>query len=172
MALSATTFSDIGGAVSDLFGASAFRTKAAGLRTEGAEYLAARDLAFQNEAFTKNSTEIQEMQTNRAIEKTLGGQAAQVAASGFGNAGSALDLLRDSANQGALQKAVLSQQGLITEAGYEQQAKSYNLMAANAEMAANAADKAASGATFGAFLKGGAAVFSLFSPISFPGGGK
>lgn len=145
-----------------MFAASAFRTKGQGLRTEAAEYLTARDLAFQDEAFTKNSTEIQETQTSRAIEKTLGGQAAQVAASGFGSAGSALDLLRDSASQGALQKAVLAQQGLITEAGYEQQAKSYNLMAENAEMAARAADKAASGAGISALIKGGTAVAGLF----------
>ena len=162
MALSAGTFSNIGGAVSDLFQASAFRTKGQGLRTEANEYLLSRDLAFQNEAFTKNSTEIQETQASRAIEKTLGGQAAQVAASGFGNAGSALDLLRDSANQGALQKAVLSQQGLITEAGYEQQAQSYNLMAANAQMAAQASDKAAQGATMSAYIKGATAVAGLF----------
>ena len=72
--------------------------------------------------------------TDRAIEKTIGGQQAEVAASGFGAAGSALDLLRDSAAQGALHKAVLAQQGLITEAGYEEQAKSYNLQAEAANM--------------------------------------
>ena len=52
------TFSNIGGAVSDLFSADAFRTKGQGMRVEASEFLAARDLAFQNEAFTKNSTEI------------------------------------------------------------------------------------------------------------------
>ena len=155
------TFANIGGAVSDLFQASAFRTKGQGMRVEASEFLAARDLAFQNEAFTKNSTEIQEMQQNRAIEKTLGGQQAQVAASGFGAAGSALDLLRDSANQGALTKAVLAQQGLITEAGYEEQAKSYNLQAEAANMAATASDKAAQGATYSAYAKFATAAFSL-----------
>jgi hypothetical protein len=47
---------------------------------------------------------------------TLGGQEADVAGAGFSEGGSALDLLRSSASQGALTHAVLGQQGLITEA--------------------------------------------------------
>ena len=39
-----------------------------------------------------------------------------MASSGFGEGGSALDLLRDSADQGALTKATPAQQGNITEA--------------------------------------------------------
>ena len=161
MALSQTTFADFGGAVTDLFSASAFRTKAAGLRIEGEEYTLAAGLADQNEKFTEQSTAIQQTQDNRAIEKTLGGQMAAVASSGFGEAGSALDLLRDSANQGALQKAVLAQQGLITEAGYTEQAASYRLMSSAADMAAGAADKAAQGAQISSYIKFATAAFSL-----------
>ena len=43
-------------------------------------------------------------------------------------------------------KAVLGQQGLIEEAGYEQQAASYRLMSEAANQAATAADHAAQGA--------------------------
>jgi hypothetical protein len=56
-----------------------------------------------------------------------------------------VDLLPDSAAQGALTKAVLGQQGLIEEAGYEEQAKSYALMAQASRMSADAEDKAATG---------------------------
>jgi hypothetical protein len=57
--------------------------------------------------------------------------------------GSALDLLRDSASQGALTKATLQQQGIIDQDSYEAQAKSYDLMQQSALVAATAADKAA-----------------------------
>ena len=107
MALSTGTFQNIGGAVSDLFSASAFRTKGQGLRTEAEEFLSARDLAFQNEAFTKNSTEIQEQQTNRAIEKTLGGQAAQVAASGYQLQSEAANMAATAADKAAQEQQQL-----------------------------------------------------------------
>ena len=162
--------SDFGGAVSDLFSASAFRSKAAGLRIEGQEYTLAAGLADQNEKFTEQSTAIQETQLNRQIEKTLGQQQAAVASSGFSNSGSYLDLLRDSANQGALTKAVLSQQGLITEEGYDEQAASYRLMNDAANMAAGAADKAAFGANISAGIKFASALFSL-APMSGGGAG-
>jgi hypothetical protein len=162
MALGSSTFSNIGGAVSDLFEASAIRTKGQGLRTEASEFQLAENLAYQNEAFTKNSTEIQQSQADLAIEKTIGGQQAAVAASGFAAGGSALDLLRDGASQGALHKAVLAQQGLITEAGYEKQARSNALQSEAANLAATAADHAAQGATTSAYIKFGAAAASLF----------
>jgi hypothetical protein len=48
-----------------------------------------------------------------------GGIQASTAGSGFQASGSSLDILRDSASQGAIAHAVLGQQGLITEAGYQ-----------------------------------------------------
>ena len=166
MALGASTFSDFGGAISDLYAASADQTKAAGLRIEGQEYTLASTLATQNEQYTEQSTELQQYQESRKIEQTLGAQQAEVAASGFGASGTADDLLRDSANQGALAKATLAQQGLITEAGYTEQAQSYTLMSQAADMAASAADKAAQGSDIGAIVKGVAGVATLI-----PGGG-
>ncbi len=162
MALSSGTFSNIGGAVSDLFNADAFRIKGQGLRAESEQYLKSAAFADQNAKFTEVSTAIQEEQASREINKTLGSQAAGVAASGFANSGTALDLMRDSATQGALKVAVLGQQGLITEAGYEQQAASYRFMSDAANMAAGAADKAAQGAQIGAYIKGATAIASLF----------
>jgi hypothetical protein len=49
-------------------------------------------------------------------------------------AGSALDILRESASQGALTRAVTGEQGLSQEEGFHQQAASYRNMAA-AELA-------------------------------------
>lgn len=160
--LSGTAFSDFGGAVSDLFAADADKSKAAGLRAESQEYTLAAGLSQQNEQYTEQSTAIQEAQKSRDIMQTIGKQQADVAASGFAASGSALDLLRDSANQGALAKATLAQQGLITEAGYEEQAQSYQLMSQAANQAASAADKAAQGADISAGIKAVAGIAALF----------
>jgi hypothetical protein len=116
--------------------AEALRTKAKGDIAEGENYDLASGLARANEAFTAQSTRIQSSQTDRQITQTIGGQKAGVAAAGFASGGSAGDLLRDSASQGALAKGVLAQQGVITEAGYEEQAKSFDTMSATARMTA------------------------------------
>jgi hypothetical protein len=66
---------------------------------------------IDQKAYTEYSTAIQQTQDNRAIEKTLGGQMA--ASSGFTNSGSYLDLLRDSANQGAIAQTAFIQCGTV-----------------------------------------------------------
>ena len=161
MALSSSTFSSAGGAVESLFGGFALKAKAAGNRMQAQEYDLAAELSLKNEKFTEISTAIKMQQAQRGIETVLGEQKADVAASGFEASGSALDLLRDSASQGALHKETLGQQGLIEEAGYEEQAKSYQLMAQSARMAADAEDRGAIGSFISGGFKGMAAIASL-----------
>lgn len=175
MAFGAGTISSIGGAVNDLFAADADRSKASGLRLkaqgdalEGENYDLASDLALKNEEFAKTSTEIKQAQLDRSIYQTTGGIKADVAGAGFAESGSSLDILRDSASQGALTKAVAGQQGLIQEAGYDEQAQSYQNLSKAAALAqqgdldaADAADKAAEGAGWSAAIKGVAAVASI-----------
>jgi hypothetical protein len=163
MAFGASTFTNLGGAVSDLFAASADRSKAQGDFVEGQDYALASTLATQNEQFTVQSTAIKQAQNDRQIYQTMGGVTADTAGSGFGASGSSLDVLRDSAAQGALTKAVAGQQGLITEAGYQEQATSYQNMQGAAIMAGNAENNAATGADIGAVLKGTAAIATLFT---------
>jgi hypothetical protein len=161
MALSSSTFTAAGGAVSDLFAgfaattqaglkakglnlqaagirlnAEGLRIKASGDRAEGQEYDLASGLAAQNEKFAETSTAITQAQQERNTTMQIGGQRADIAGAGFAESGSALDILADSARQGALSKAVLGQQGLITEAGYQEQADSYTLMANTARTTA------------------------------------
>ena len=81
------------------------------------------------------STAIKEAQQQRELVMAQGGIQANQAGSGFQMSGSALDIMRDSASQGALAHAVLSQQGLITEAGYNEQATSYEMMSQAAQQA-------------------------------------
>src|SRR5260370_172923 len=138
MPVSQQTATGIGAGVSDIFSGFADLTKAEGDVLEGKAYGEAAQLALQNEQYTKESTAIQEAQANRELLMSTGHTAAEVAGAGFAASGSALDILRSSAAQGSLQKAVIGQQGLITEAGYKEQAQSYELMQQAANDAASA----------------------------------
>ncbi len=165
--LSSSTFSNAGGAAADLFSAKAFTFKGMGAEFEKKNYLLAADLATQNAQFTEASTAIKQMQEMRQIQLVLGGQSADVAGAGFEASGSALDLLRDSAQQGALTRQVAGYQGLITEAGYKEQAESYQNMASAAQVAIDAAGAAKQGAAVSAGLKGaasGASAGAMFGP--------
>lgn len=199
MAIGQQTFGDIAGAVSDLFGAvgdfqkadlqakglrinaEGLRLKAQGDLAEAEQYDLAGTLAKRNEQFTQASTAIQQAQQQRETSIQIGGQQAAVAGAGFAASGSALDILADSARQGALAHAVLGQQGLITEAGYEEQAQSYNLMANTARTTAagemqiagetdqlanetkNAGNIAGAGDIVSGLIKGAAAVATLIA---------
>jgi hypothetical protein len=110
-------------------GAEGLRIKASGDLAEAGNYDIAAGLATENEQFTEASTRIQEAQSDRQVTQAIGGQAAGVAGAGFASSGSALDLMRDSAQQGALAHGTLASQGAITEAGYTEQAASFTTMA-------------------------------------------
>lgn len=107
-----------GQAIQDLFGSE-------GATAEANSYYSAAALAQQNAALTSASTKIQETQTQRQIAMTEGTQQADVASAGFTESGSALDLLRSSAQQGALAKSLVNIQGAINENSYAAQAGAY-----------------------------------------------
>jgi hypothetical protein len=140
MAFGSATFGNVSGAVSDIFSSQAtagqLRIKAQGDVVEGQNYLAASKLARQNEQFTEEFTSMQQTMADRQIYQGLGTTKADIAGAGFAESGSALDLLRDSAAQGALQKQIIGRQGEITEAGYTEQAQAYNNLSAYANYAA------------------------------------
>jgi hypothetical protein len=158
---SADTFSAASGAVNDLFAGFAAGYKQKGALIEEGMYRSAAGFARQNEEFTKASTDIKLAQQERSNYLTLGGQQADVAGAGFAESGSALDLLRDSASQGALTKQVMGYQGLITEAGYEQQAASFDAQANAASVAAKAAGVAQIGDFVSSAIKGVTAIATL-----------
>lgn len=162
MAFGTGTIQSAGGAVQDIFSGFAHEAKAKGLRIEAENYDLAAGFASKNAQFTETSTAIKQSQLDRDIFKTMGGISADVAGAGFAASGSALDILRDSASQGALTKAVGSQQGLITEEGYKVQAETYTNMGKAALMAAEAEDNAALGSNISAAFKGANAITSIF----------
>jgi hypothetical protein len=171
-AIGGSTFSDIGGGISDLFAVSADRSKAAGDLFEAQNYDLAAKYADQEAEFTKESTAIQGMQAERQMYSSMSQTKADIAGGGFAASGSGLDILAQSASQGALQQAVIQRQGLITEAGYEEQAQSYRNMESAADMAASAEKKAATAAEWGAGFKFAGAALSLFTGGLGGGGGS
>jgi hypothetical protein len=146
MAISHSTFNDAGATVSDFFAAEGAKYKAQGDLAEQGQYTEAASFAQRNVAFTQQSTAIKEFQTEREIQNSLGETRADVAGACFAESGSALDILRESASQGSLQKSVLATQGLITEA------------------------EAAKGDTIAGIIKGVAAVASIATGIPGLGG--
>jgi hypothetical protein len=152
---------DITAGVSDIFAGFGDEAKAQMDRDEQAEYTLASKLATQNQQYTQMSTAIQEAQQQREITQALGKTTAQVAGAGFATSGSALDIMRSNAQQGAMAHATLQEQGLITEAGYQEQAQSYTLMASAAGEAASAEKTAAIGSFVAGALNFATAGLSL-----------
>jgi hypothetical protein len=159
----ASSAGNIGSGISDLFAVSADRSKAAGDIFEAQNYDLAAKYADQEVQFTAESTAIQRMQAERQTYQSMSQTKADVAGGGFAASGSGLDILAQSASQGALQKAVIERQGLIQEQGFEEEAQSYRNMEAAADMAASAEKKAAGGAEWGAALKFGAGAADFVS---------
>ncbi len=149
MADFAAGFGDIGGAVSDLFGAE-------GSKQAAGAYDKAAQIALGNEALTRRSTAIQEQQQDIQTYKIIGSENTEVAGAGFQQSGTAGDLLRSSAQQAALSKQLINTQGEITAQGYEQQAQAYEGQAA-------ASKTQAKGQTAGGLLSAVSGVASLVS---------
>lgn len=159
MAFGTGTIRDFGGAVSDLFASSAtaqgLRLKAQGDIAEGENYSLAANLAKQNATYEEMSTKVKETQAQRAEYLGIGTERADIAGSGFSMSGSALDLLRSGAQQGALQKQIVSEQGQITEAGYNEQATAYTNLANYANFAASQEESMAGKAQQAGYISAG-----------------
>jgi hypothetical protein len=150
MAIGPTTFNLAGTAVSDLF-------KGFGAEAEAGLYRESAAFARENVQFTKESTALKEFQQQRQAYQAIGAEKADIAGAGFAESGTSLDLLRESTQQAALAKETIALQGQITEAGYQQQAASYDALA-------KAQDLAATGAFIGAAVSGLSAIASVFIP--------
>lgn len=171
MAFGNSTFSGAAGAVGDILGgyasAAGFRLKAQGDLAEASNYDKASALALDNEKFAEASTAIKTAQQQRQIYLGLGTEQADIAGAGLANSGTALDLLRSGAAQGALTQQVLGAQGRITEEGFDEQSKAYHTMAGAAYEASAAEGAMASRAITNGWITGAtrgvAAMATLFT---------
>lgn len=146
-------FGNLGGAVSDLFGGAAQFSVAKGFKSSAEAYLGTAktydeqagiygqmaDQSGVNARIAGAGQRLKEMQTEREVFKTIGGARSDIAAAGLMESGSALDVLRDSAVQGGLQMGALRATGQLEQAGYKEEALSYQAMGKAAEAASAAA---------------------------------
>lgn len=139
----ANAFGDIGTSITDFGSAAADLLEAQGATTSAGTYMQAASVSEQNAAVEAQSTAIQEVQAQRKLYSTVGGQQAEVAGAGFGASGTALDLMRSSAEQGALTQQVTQLQGSLNVSAYQQQAAAETGQAQSAETAASAETSAA-----------------------------
>jgi hypothetical protein len=151
-----------GAGVSDIFAGFGDIAKMKADELEQGQYQQAAEFAGQEAQYTQMSTAIKEAQENREIVQAQGKTSAEVAGAGFAASGSALDIMRSNAQQGALQQAVTSEQGQITTQGYIEQQNSFNTMAT---IAGNAA-KSANLASIGSFAAAGISFAAAATPSS------
>ena len=156
--LSTSNANLFGGGVSDIFGGIGMGIKSDASKLEADQYRQAAGFSRFNEDVTNQSTEIKLAQQQRQSYQAIGQEEASTAASGFNMSGSGLDLLRSSTQQAALEHAVVGQQGQVAALGYDEQAKSYDAMAASADDAAKAAKMGEIGSYVTGALKIGAAI--------------
>ena len=151
--LSNSMFRDLGGAANDIFSFFGSQYREKGNRLEAENYDRAAGFSDLEAEFTKTSTGIKLAQEQRVRFQQEGTVAADVGGAGFTQGGSALDILRQTHEQGALESAVLQQQGLIQEEGYRVQAKNYRNMADASRTAADAQNLGGMGSLVSAGLK-------------------
>lgn len=138
-------FGVLGGAAGDLLGGLGSFAAAKG-------YKKAAKFARQNARLAHIATEIENRQQERQIYQVVGAGQAAIGAAGFSLSGSAIDLMKSSAQQGSLDQALISNQGLIEENTYLAQAAEYE-----------AARKGGILGGLGGIVKAGIGIASLFS---------
>lgn len=160
------SFLDFGSAVKDIFGA-------VGDASEASAYGKAASYAETNAKIATEAANIQGVQAKRQLLMTTGAQQAGYAGSGLKQTGSAVDALRSSMQQGALQQQVIKEQGIINTNSYDEAAAQYQ----GEEGAAKAAE---AGGVAGGIAEGIAGIMSFsderlkenivaVGPSGFPG---
>lgn len=155
-------FQGIGGAVEGYFAWQGYGSMARGYGASADLFGRAAKLADENADITREATEIQLLQSERQIYKTISGQKADVAGAGFTASGTALDLLRDSTAQGELTMNLVARQGEINANAYELQAISFRAQQEMALAQEDAAESAGTGALIGGGIKALAGFAGLF----------
>lgn len=107
---------------------------------EGAAYGSAYQIAQQNAVLAGVSGDISELQQQRSVAQSIGTQQADVAASGFRSAGSAISLLKSSLQQGYIGKQLIETQTGITQGGFLEAGAASQAEQAAATTAAQSAD--------------------------------
>lgn len=133
-----------GQAVTNLSNAAAQNVIQQGDTAEATAYQTAAGISGSNASLALQSSQLEAYQESIQALQTIGGQQADVAASGFANAGSSLSLLKSSVRQAALTQGMTQLQGNITAGGFYAQQAASNAEVLAAQTASNAAASLAS----------------------------
>ncbi len=131
--------------ISDTTNATAQELIARGDATEAGAYNTAAGISGSNASLALQAAQLEAYQEALVAKQTLGTQRANVAASGFQEAGSSLSILRASVRQSALTQGLTLLQGNITAGGFYAQQAAAQAEALGATTASNAAAALASG---------------------------
>lgn len=142
------SFSYLGTGVQDLFAAHGAAGDAAALDK-------AAGLEETNAKLASASKDIQHVAAARDIYKVLGGQRSDIAGAGFTLSGSGGDIVRASAQQGAITQSLIETQGQIDIAGHNAAASSLHSQASSARNASKASG-------FGGLLNIGLGLLTAF----------
>lgn len=156
-----TGVGDIGGAVSSIFSGIGSGMAADNSRRSADEYRNASTAIENDKRLVDMGNRVKEFQANRTLENAVGSTQASIAGNGFAASGSGLDLLRESATQGAINVSTTGVQDQMQLNDMEQKAQAYNTEAANADETAKAQDLAAEGSFIGSAFKAVGAVANL-----------
>jgi hypothetical protein len=157
--------SGIGGVAVDIAAAMGGRVTAAGYRDAANSFGQAQYLAEQNALQSQVAGRLQRAQLARQVYMTTGAQEAITGANGFQIGGSAADIIRNTAQQGALAAQLSSEQTGININSYLAQADADRREQQQAEAAAKAAESSVTGGFLGAAFKAigaGAAIAGAF----------
>lgn len=143
---------DFGGAISDLFAAQGAQASETAFKT-------AAQIETENARIEQASTAIKEQATARQLYRTVGAQKAGYGAANLKESGSAIDVLKSSMQEGAIQQALVGEQGQINENSYLQQAAADTGLANSAGSQASA-DKA--GGILGGIAGAVSSIISFF----------
>jgi len=89
-----------------------------GANAEAAAYQTSADLAGGNQQTEAIAESVRQLQIERGVTKTIGSEKAAVAANGFTQSGSALDIMQASMREGYLTQQLSAMQSVETQRGY------------------------------------------------------
>lgn len=107
--------------ISDAYQSAASELSAAGNTAEADIYGQASSIAGQNALLALDAGQIKEAQTQLAVNRAIGSQRAAVASNGFAEAGSAVDVMRASLQQGSLDEQLDVENASLQAGAFEEQ---------------------------------------------------
>lgn len=126
-------------ATTDEADARAEELSATGYQREADAYGTVSGIAEENAGIAGIAGDIKALQMARSVTRTVGSQKAAVAAAGFGAAGSNLDILRASMQEGYFADQMIRTQTSLTQGGYLQEGAAAQAQAGGAMMASESA---------------------------------